>query len=32
MARRKQPVIPDVILDQLLGGSDPKTAFAKDGR
>ena len=31
MARRKQPVIPDAILDQLLGGADPKTAFAKDG-
>jgi putative transposase len=31
MARRKQPVIPDAVLDQLLGGADPKTAFAKDG-
>ena len=31
MARRKQPVIPDALLDQLLGGADPKTAFAKDG-
>ena len=31
MARRKQPVIPDAILDQLLGGADPKTAFVKDG-
>lgn len=31
MARRKQPVISDAILDQLLGGADPKTAFVKDG-
>lgn len=31
MARRKQPVIADALLDQLLGGADPKTAFAKDG-
>jgi putative transposase len=31
MARRKQPVIPDAIIDQLLGGADPQTAFAKDG-
>jgi putative transposase len=31
MARRKQPVIPDAILDQLLAGADPKSAFAKDG-
>jgi putative transposase len=31
MARRKQPVIPDAVLDQLLAGSDPKTAFAADG-
>ena len=27
MARRKEPRIPDGILDQLLGGADPKTAF-----
>ena len=27
MARRKEPKIPDAILDQLLGGADPKTAF-----
>jgi putative transposase len=27
MARRKDPKIPDAILDQLLGGADPKTAF-----
>jgi putative transposase len=31
MARRKPPVIPDAILDQLLAGADPKTAFAADG-
>jgi len=31
MARRKQPVIPDALLDQLLGGTDAKTAFDKDG-
>src|SRR5512144_172508 len=31
MARRKQPVIPDQLLDQLLGGADAKTAFEKDG-
>lgn len=31
MARRKQPVIPDALLDQLLNGADPKAAFAKDG-
>ena len=27
MARRKEPVIPDTILDQLLAGADAKTAF-----
>ena len=27
MARRKEPSIPDALLDQLLSGSDPKTAF-----
>ncbi|SUS05775.1 transposase [Candidatus Defluviicoccus seviourii] len=31
MARRKQPVIPDALLDQLLAGTDAKTAFDKDG-
>src|SRR5262245_51278942 len=31
MARRKQPIIPDAVLDQLLVGADPKSAFAKDG-
>ena len=31
MARRKEPKIPDAILDQLLGGADPKTAFDRNG-
>src|SRR5512134_83627 len=31
MARRKQPVIPDQVLDQLLAGADAKAAFEKDG-
>ena len=31
MARRKNPKIPDAILDQLLGGADPKTAFDPNG-
>src|SRR5512143_545695 len=31
MARRKQPVIPDPLLDQLLAGADAKAAFEKDG-
>lgn len=31
MARRKEPVIPDAILDQLLGGADAKTAFDGGG-
>ena len=31
MARRKQPTIPDQLLEQLLAGADAKTAFAKDG-
>jgi putative transposase len=31
MPRRKQPRIPDAILDQLLAGADPKTAFDPDG-
>jgi putative transposase len=31
MARRKQPVIADAVLDQLLAGADAKTAFEKDG-
>jgi len=31
MARRKEPRILDAILDQLLGGADPKTAFNPNG-
>jgi hypothetical protein len=31
MARRKQPSIPDALLDQLLDGSDSRTAFKPDG-
>jgi putative transposase len=31
MPRRKQPAIPDELLDQLLGGSDPRTALADGG-
>ena len=31
MARRKAPVIPDELLDQLLAGRDPQTALGKDG-
>lgn len=31
MARRKQRSIPDALLDQLLDGSDPRTAFNPDG-
>ena len=31
MARRKQPTIPDALLDQLLAGADPKTAFDPNG-
>ncbi len=27
MSRRKQPVIPDELLDQLLGGADPRAAL-----
>ena len=30
-ARRKEPKIPDAILDQLLAGADPKTAFDRNG-
>jgi len=28
MSRRKQPTIPDELLDQLLGGADPRVALA----
>lgn len=31
MARRKEPAIPDAILDQLLGGAAAKTAFDPGG-
>lgn len=31
MARRKTPHIPDALLDQLLAGADPKTAFDTGG-
>jgi putative transposase len=31
MPRRKQPKIPDALLDQLLAGADPKTAFDPNG-
>jgi putative transposase len=31
MSRRRDPVIPDAILDQLLAGADAKTAFDQNG-
>ena len=31
MARRKAPRISDALLDQLLAGADPKSAFDADG-
>jgi putative transposase len=31
MPRRKQPAIPDELLDQLLGGTDPRAALADGG-
>lgn len=31
MARRKEPRIPDAILDQLLAGSDARSAFEQGG-
>jgi putative transposase len=31
MPRRKPPAIPDALLDQLLDGADPRTAFNPDG-
>ena len=31
MPKRKDPRIPDAILDQLLAGADPKTAFDPNG-
>jgi putative transposase len=32
MPRRKEPRIPDAVLDQLLAGADPKTIFDSNGR
>ncbi len=32
MPQRKQPAIPDELLDQLLGGSDPRAALAAPRR
>ena len=31
MPRRKEPRIPDALLDQLLAGADAKTAFDPNG-
>ena len=31
MARRKAPLIPDALLDQLLAGRDPQSALGRDG-
>jgi putative transposase len=31
MARRKPPIIPDNLLDQLLAGRDPQAALGRDG-
>jgi putative transposase len=31
MPRRKQSAIPDALLDQLLDGADPRSAFNPDG-
>ena len=31
MPRRKQPSIPDELLDQLLNGSDPRAALGDGG-
>lgn len=31
MPRRKPPVIADTLLDQLLDGTDARTAFDTDG-
>ena len=31
MARRKPPYIPDVVLDQLLAGADPRAALEPNG-
>jgi hypothetical protein len=32
MPRRKEPGIPDAVLDPLLAGADPKTAFDPKAR
>ena len=31
MARRKEPRIPDAVLDELLAGADPKTVLDPNG-
>ncbi|MGF7175657.1 hypothetical protein [Azospirillum doebereinerae] len=31
MAHRRRPFIPDILLDQLLAGADPKSVFDPDG-
>jgi putative transposase len=31
MTRRKEPIIPDALLDQLLAGADAKSAFDQNG-
>jgi len=31
MPRRKEPHIPDAVLDQLLAGTDPRTALEPNG-
>ena len=31
MPRRKEPHIPDAVLEQLLAGADPKTVFDPNG-
>ena len=31
MPRRKEPRIPDAVLDQLLAGADPKTVLDPNG-
>ncbi|CAM5410200.1 IS256 family transposase ISSpwi2 [Aquamicrobium terrae] len=31
MARRKDPIIPDAIVDELLAGTDPRTIFDPNG-
>lgn len=31
MPARKKPVLPDDLVDQMMAGLDPSTAFDKDG-